>query len=258
MANRYQDLDDRSEDVRELMRARRDVTPQFEELFELSWIHHDNGLEGIVVTGTEMQAALSPLGVVAPDSSTSALYKEIRNHKAAIDFIRAEAHNKKVSFNLTLVRKLHELLSEGFEGRDKAVFRKDMPLHRTYFHEIAQPAKIPAMLDRVLDATGSSEFRESHPIKQAAQLHHGFMQVFPFTENSGKVARLLGNLILLRAEMLPALIHTIDRQKYYESLKQPPTGLRNLYFEALENALENASRFFETAPKQRRKRAANQ
>jgi Fic family protein len=258
MANRYQDLDDRSEDLRELMRARRDVTPQFQELFELSWIHHDNGLEGIVVTGAEMQAALSPLGPVAPDSSTNALYKEIRNHKAAIDFIRAEAQGKKVSINLTLVRKLHELLCEGFENREKGAFRKDMPLHRTYFHEIMQPAKIPAGLDKVLDATTTAEFRESHPLKQAAQVHHAFMQVFPFTDNSGKIARLLGNLLLLRAEMLPALIHTIDRQKYYESLKQPPTTLRNLYFDALENALENATRFFEGAPKQRRKKAANQ
>ena len=258
MANRYQDLDDRAEDLRELMRARKDATPHFEELFELSWIHHDNGLEGIVVTGAEMQAALSPLGAVAPDSSTHALYKEIRNHRAALNFIRAEAQNKKISLNITLVRKLHEILSEGFEGREKAVFRKDMPLHRTYFHEIAQPVKIPAALDRVLDSTTGAEFREAHPLRQAAQLHHGFMQVFPFTENSGKVARLLGNLILLRAAHLPAIIHTIDRQRYYESLKQPPLALRNLYFEALENAHENATRFFESAPKPRRRRAANQ
>jgi hypothetical protein len=52
--------------------------------------------------------------------------------------------------------------------------------------------------------------------------------------------------------MLPAIIHTIDRQKYYESLKQPPAILRNIYLEALENGLENATKFFESAPKRRR------
>jgi Fic family protein len=129
------------------------------------------------------------------------------------------------------------------------VFRKDMPLHRTYFHEIHQPAKIADALDRVLQRTTTTEFKESHPIKQATQLHHEFMQVFPFTENSGKVARLLSNLILLRNGSLPAVIHAIDRQRYYEALKQAAPSLRNIYVEALENSLDNAFKFFENAPR---------
>jgi Fic family protein len=70
------------------------------------------------------------------------------------------------------------------------------------------------------------------------------MQVFPFTENSGKVARLLMNLVLLRAHYLPAIIHSIDRQRYYETLRQPNTALRALVVEAEENSLDNALKFF--------------
>ncbi|MBS2033206.1 MAG: Fic family protein [Deltaproteobacteria bacterium] len=248
-ANRLQELDDRLEDLHDLMRLRKHGIAEFDRLYELGWIHHDNALEGIVLSAPEMQAALHPAMLAPSDTSTTILYTEVRNHKAAIDFIRAEAQNKKSAINMTLVKRLYEILGTGFEGRDKANFRKDMPLHRTYFHDIAQPAKIQPMLEKVLEMTTTAEFKEGHPIKQASRLHHGFMQVFPFTDNSGKVARLLSNLILIRAGMLPAIIHAIDRQRYYESLKQPATSLMAIYIEAVDNSLENAQKYFESVPR---------
>lgn len=251
-ANRFQELDDRLEDLHDLMRTRKRAIEEFERLYELSWIHHDNALEGLVLTATEMTNALNPAHIAPSDTSTTQTYTEIRNQKAAIDFIRAEAQNKKAAINMTLVRRIYEILGQGFDGRDKAVFRKDMPLHRTYFHDIAQPAKIQPALEKVLEMAASAEFKENHPIRQAARLHHGFMQVFPFTDNSGKVARLMSNLILLRAGMLPAIIHAIDRQRYYESLKQPATSLQTIYLEAIENSLENAWKYFEAVPRQGR------
>ena len=62
-----------------------------------------------------------------------------------------------------------------------------MPLHRTYFHDIAQPAKIQGLLEKLVDFTATAEFREYHPIKQAATVQHQFLQIFPFTEHCGKV-----------------------------------------------------------------------
>ena len=85
-----------------------------------------------------------------------------------------------------------------------------MPLHRTYFHDIAQPAKIPAMLEKLIDFTAIAEFREAHPIKQAATVQHQFMQMFPFSEHSGRVARMPTNLILAPAR-LPAVHHPLHR-----------------------------------------------
>ena len=124
-----------------------------------------------------------------------------------------------------------------------------MPLHRAYFHEIAQPAKIPALLQKVLDACESADFRNAHPIQRAAKLHHGFMQVFPYTENSGRVARLLANLVLLQAGYrCRCIIHATDRQRYYESLRLPEAILRDLTIEALENALDQAEKFFRETP----------
>jgi len=119
-----------------------------------------------------------------------------------------------------------------------------MPLHRTYFHDIAQPAKIQPALEKLVDYTASAEFREFHPIKQAATVQHMFLQIFPFTEHSGKVGRMCTNLILLRNNYMPAVIHSIDRQKYYESFRGPAAGFRTLLMDAIENSLDNGIKYF--------------
>jgi hypothetical protein len=82
------------------------------------------------------------------------------------------------------------------------------------------------------------------------------MQVFPFTENTGRVARLLGNLVLLHAGYrLPVIIHATDRQRYYESLRMPEAVLRDLTMEALDNALTQAEKYFSETPRRTKKAA---
>jgi Fic family protein len=254
MKTRFVDLDDRMDDLSDRMRSDPDLGEEFLSRYELSWLYHENALEGVVYTGQELATALqnAPLA----DVTFVGTLQDIRNHKIAIDLVREEARSKKLRVNMTLVKKLYETLGAGIEGRSVAEFRKDMPLHRAYFHEIAQPAKIPAALQKVLDGCDSADFRNAHPIQRSARLHHGFMQVFPFTENSGRVARLLANLVLLQAGYrVPVIIHATDRQRYYESLRLPETTLRDLTIEALDNALGQGEKFFREAPARTKKAA---
>jgi Fic family protein len=254
MRTRFVDIDDRMEDLADRMRADPELGEDFLARYELSWLYHENALEGVVYTGQELATALvnAPLA----DATFVGTLQDIRNHKIAIDLVREEARSKKLRVNLTLVRRLYETLGAGVEGRSGADFRKDMPLHRAYFHEIAQPARIPALLQKVLDACDSADFRNAHPIQRAARLHHGFMQVFPYTDGSGRVARLLANLVLLQAGYrLPCIIHATDRQRYYESLRLPEATLRDLTVEALDNALNQGEKFFRETPSRARKAA---
>ena len=254
MKSRFVDIDDRMDDLADRMRSDPDLGEDFIKRYELSWLYHENALEGVVYTGQELATALANLPLA--DATFVGTLHEIRNHKIASDLVREEARSKKLRVNLTLVRKLYETLGAGIEGRSEAEFRKDMPLHRSYFHEIAQPSRIPAALQKVLDGCESADFRNAHPIQRAARLHHGFMQVFPYTENSGRVARLLANLVLLQAGYrLPVIIHATDRQRYYESLRLPETILRDLTTDALDNALAQGEKFFREAPARTKKAA---
>lgn len=262
---RYQDIEEKNERLR-LYLAKPNAA-EFLQRFEMSWIFHDCALEGQVYASQELAAALRA-GAPAEASMQPAIF-ELRNHRAAVEYTKREAResaNKRTfSITMTAVRHMHDLFlgntqeaqtaraaterrerteKELTKERDRASFRRDMPLHRTYFHDIAPPAKIQPLLEKLVETTATPEFRESHPIKQATQFHHGFLQIFPFSDHSGKVARMLANLFLMRANYLPCIIHSIDRQRYYEGLRGTATGFRSLVIEAMENSLDNGLKYF--------------
>jgi Fic family protein len=251
MRTRYVDFDDRHEDLAERMRAAPRLAEDFLRKWEVSWLFHENALEGVVYTSQELELGLENQPIA--DATFVGALRDVRNHKAALDFCRAEARNKKLKLSLTTLKKLYELLTAGIEGRNAAEWRKDMPLHRSYFHEIAQPARILPGLQKVFEGTETAEFRNAHAIQRAARLHHGLMQVFPYTDNTGRIGRLFSNMILFQAGYLPVIVHATDRQRYYESLRQPEAALRELTIDAIGNGLEHAEKFFSEAAAAERK-----
>ena len=254
----YLDLDDRTEDVRELMREHPRETRDFLDKYELSWIYHEAALEGMVLTHSELRQALDPNpGMV--DSSMVHACTEVRNQRAAIDFIKQEARQKNIRVNLTLVKKLYEILYTGLPNRIPVAFRRDMPLHRTYFHDIVQPVQIQPALEQLFDFMNSEEFRKLHPFKQATHSHHRFMEIFPFSDLSGKVGRMVMNLILVRSGYMPLVIHSMDRQMYYDALRLNATQFGQVMMESMDNALDNAMKYFVPGwNEMSRKRAASE
>ena len=254
----YLDLDDRTEDVREVMRNRPEETRDFLDKYELGWVYHESALEGMVLTHSELRQALDPNpGMV--DSSMVHAITEVRNLRNAIDFIKQEAKVKQVKYNLTLVKKIYEILYNGLPNRTPVAFRRDMPLHRTYFHDIVQPVQIQPALEQLFDFMQSDEFRRYHPFRQAAASHHRFMEIFPFSDLSGKVGRMLMNLILIRGGYMPLVVHSMDRQSYYDALRLNASQFGQVLMESMDNALDNAFKYFIPSwNEMSRKRAASE
>jgi Fic family protein len=243
MRSRYLDIEDRTRDLADLIRQEPALADDFLRKYELSWIYHENALEGLVFTGQEIEAALQYQALA--EASTLHAFRDIRNYKAAIDLVRAEAAQKKPRITLALVKRLYATLHAGNEAKAQGEFRKEIPLHRAYFHEIAHPTKIAGLLDRLMEWCESSDFRGAQPIQAASKLQHGFMAIYPYTDASGKIGRLLSNLLLMHAGYQPCIVHTIDRQRYYEAMKQPESSLRDLMMESMENGLANAEKLFQ-------------
>lgn len=243
MSTRFIHLDERNAELRAKLDARPEVAAEFERRYQMSWYHHENGLDGIVLTEQELVQALEHH--VVGDASLMSVLLIIRNHRAALELVRKEAKSRRSRVAVPFLVQLYETLLAGTNAtaKEKAIFRKEMPIHRTYFHTLTQPDEIEAELEKAVKFTGTAEFRELHPLRQAALIHWNLMQVFPFAEHNGKIARLIQTLYLLRAGYEPAIILAVDRQRYYETLKSSPGALRNLLVESIENAMENAERF---------------
>jgi Fic family protein len=230
------------------------VLADYRGKLDVSWIYHDHALEGVVLSYSELKAAIDQR--IISDVSLIPMYEEVKNHKVAVDFIREAVQSKKPpEVDLELIRKIYGILTPEAVAKGLA-YRKENPLHRLYYHEIAPPEKIGYKMRKIADWLESPEYANLHPIAQAARLQFKILAAYPWTKNSGKVARLVANYILIRAGYLPAVIHSIERQRYYEVLRHENEGLLNLIIESLENSIDTTAKFFGELAGLRLKRAS--
>jgi Fic family protein len=234
-------LDDR------LKAAPQEAQAQYLADLDMSWIAHDSALEGVVYTLAELRSAMGGNdGEVAFDSSLQPVVEEIRRHREALNFVREQATKKRVPITVDVVKRIYCVLHPE-EGDVKTVkYRKDIPQHRLYFHEYAPPDKIAYKLRQVIDWVNDPETRRTRtPIRLAARAHYDIVRIFPFATDSGKVARLVMNLLLLRGGCPPAIIHSTERQRYYEALKGSSTTMHAIVQDAVENSLASIEKLLD-------------
>jgi Fic family protein len=222
-----------------------EVLAKFNQRFDMSWIYHDSAIEGVVYSQEELMAAITQQTV--SDPAMLPAYDEIRQHKAAIDLIRSMAEKKKQPITLDTIKLIYcALAPEENEAKGPPKYRKEMPVHRLYFHEIAPPDKIAPKMRALIDWVNSPEARRAtHPVRLAAKAHYQLLHIYPFTKHSGKVSRLFMNLLLLRHGFPPVIIHSTERQMYYESLRAEPNEMAALVHTAFRSSVESAIKFFE-------------
>ena len=220
----------------------------YRENLDMSWIYHDSALEGVVYTVQELRAAIDPSGYQGEiDSSMQPVIEEIRRHREALDYVRDMAVKRKLPITVDVVKQIYLHLHPE-EGDLKTVrYRKDIPQHRLYFHEYAPPDKITYKVRAVVDWINDPETKKSrNAMRLATRAHYDLLRVFPFAHDSGKVSRLLMNLLLLRSGYPPAIVHSTERQRYYEALKGSNPAMTQIAAEAIENNLASIEKLLET------------
>jgi Fic family protein len=250
MRSNLAELDRKMEVLRERFAPRQYLLPEFNERLDFSWIYHDNALEGVVLSFHELKAAIDKN--IISDVSLIPAYMDINNHKQGIEFVRDCIAKRKTNFGLEFLKRLYQVLSADDtvprttkKDKNPLQYRKDNPLHRLYFHEIAPPDKISYRVRKLIEWLGSEEARKTHPVKRAAKAHFRLINIYPWPKHSGKVARLLMNAILLKEGYVPAVVHAIERQRYYEVLRAPHSGLTTLIVESIAGTIEAAHRFLD-------------
>jgi Fic family protein len=251
MALRRAAVEARNERLARLMSsASPEVVEEYQGLLTLSWIHHDCGLEGVVVTIQELKAALDESPV--SDVSLLPANRDLQAHHHAIQLVRELATKKRQPITVDTIKRIYCTLTPDEPDPKTVRYREEMPLHRLYFHEIAPAKRIPDRMEKLVAWIADPDARASlHPIKFAAKAHFKLLQVYPFTKNSGKLARLLMNLLLMREGYHPAIIHSTERHGYYEALRGSAATIGNIVTESLANSVDSAIRFFEERSERR-------
>ena len=219
---------------------------EFNNRLRISLIHHDAALEGEVLSYSEIKAAVDPS--IISDPSLIPSYEEIRRFDDACNFANEQAGNKKKPFKLETIREIYSILAPDEKAKGLP-FRKENPLHRLYYHDIAPPEKIVPAMRKLGEWIDDPQTKHLHVIEKVASLHSKFMAIFPWAKESGRTIRIASNLLLQEAGYPIAIIHSIDRQRYYEALRGDHIGLTSLYLEAVQTTAETELRVYEEAGK---------
>jgi Fic family protein len=89
-------------------------------------------------------------------------------------------------------------------------------------HHYAPPIQVASQVDQLL--AWLQEDGEEDPLIVTAWFHHRFTQIHPYQDGNGRVARALSTLILLRAQLLPLVVHRDLRTEYIDALAVADRG----------------------------------
>jgi len=238
----YRQLQDASELLWEklsmLSTAQRAV---FDERVMMSWIFHDFAIEGTVLQLAEIKAAIDDDIISSP--ALIPAYNHIIGLRDGINSLAATRGTEQ-SYNLDWLKRLHYLLLPT-DKKDQTQYRKDNPIHRLYFHDLAAADKISYRMRKLTDWLRADDTRRLHPIELAAGIHREVIRIFPWIEISGRVARLAMNHVLVAEGLWPALIHHVDRQRYYDALRNDQDDLLELILAAVQQGLGASNRLYQ-------------
>ena len=208
----------------------------------LEWTYHSNAIEGNSLTYGETRALLMH-GVTAQGKPLKD-HLDVKGHREALNFLERFVQAEE-PLTLAAVREIHRVLlgepyeavaetPEGLRVR-RAVTPgefKTQPNHvvteTDETHYYARPEETPALMQDLVDdyRAGWSQVEAGgvDAVVFASDLHHRFAAIHPFDDGNGRMARLLMNLVLMRAGYPPAVIRQENRPAYYGALAEADAG----------------------------------
>ena len=203
----------------------------------VEWIYNSNAIEGSTITLQETRLILET-GLTVGGKSLREHF-EIINHRDAIDYVEdLVASTEPITpFH---VRQIHKLVLSRIDDDHAGRYRETQV-------RIAGAAFTPPeswLVSNLMTEWGEwllGEEKSSHPVELAALAHHRLVAIHPFIDGNGRTARLVMNLILMRAGYPPTVIQRINRRQYYRVLDQAdagkPAALVNFVGRAVERSL---------------------
>ena len=202
------------------------------ESINLEWTYNSNGIEGNTLTLRETQVVLE--GITVGGKSIKE-HLEVINHEKAILFLDdLVKDNEPISeWN---IKNIHQLILKDIDNENAGRYRKENVTIKGAIHIPPDYLKVPELMGRLV--LTYNNWREYHPIIQAALLHGELVKIHPFIDGNGRTSRLLMNLVLMNKGYNPVIIKKESRLKYYEALDKAHTTGDYTDFVKLVNKLE--------------------
>lgn len=179
------------------------------EEFAIENTYNSNAIEGNTLTLRETALILQEGVTIAEKPVREHL--EAIGHKDAFEYIVSLASDN-TPLTEKVIKDIHSLVLMN-DVQNRGVYRSVPVQIMGAAHTPPQPYLIPKQMEELIAWYNSVD---KHPIEAAAEFHLHFECIHPFIDGNGRTGRLILNLELMKAGLLPINIKFTDRRKYYD------------------------------------------
>ncbi|MBN1389303.1 MAG: Fic family protein [Candidatus Thermoplasmatota archaeon] len=199
---------------------------KYQDDLMVRYIHHTTAIEGNTLTLVE--AALVLEDGIAPRGKKLREIHEIENFKRLHRYIRSYRSD----ITIDLVKKVHSLVQRNIDDDQAGTMRR---IHVGVVGSSLDPPPALFVEDELRELI--DWYRENPDgltvFELACIFHYRFVQIHPFVDGNGRVARELMNFILQRSGYPPLIIEMSDREEYLKRLKMADEGDPRPFIELL-------------------------
>lgn len=200
-----------------------------ERLYQIDW----GVTQTLVAEGLTREAAARAGGEVSP-GVLAMLEAQLEGLDMATEYVREDR-----PLTSSFIKQLHALITRAqpdYEAADQfgrvvrtalnhgsfKTWPNNVKLADGVLLEFAPPEQVDGEIERLVEWYGNMD--GVHPVVSASWLHHRFVQIHPFQDGNGRVARVLTFLSLERRQYPPLVVDRDRRDRYLDALNQANHG----------------------------------
>lgn len=192
---------------------------QVKEYYKIGLTYASNALEGNTLSLVETKVVLED-GITIGGKPLKDHYETV-GHAKAFDEIIKLSQNK--TFTEDDIKLLHKLFYEKIDNEKAGKYRTSQVIITGSDVELPKPEELDEKMHEFISQLPKLK-AELHPVEYAAMVHIIFVNIHPFADGNGRVARLLMNLALLQSGYNIVVIPPVVRADYISAIQKTNGG----------------------------------
>lgn len=181
--------------------------------YVIEFAYNTASIEGNTINLEEARNLLEE-GITPKNKTLREIYDLQNTEKVFFELLK---NRLKDELNHGIIIEIHDKLLENIDNR-KGYRTTDIRVIRSNFD--ASPGKyVKTDIDLLLRWFNQNK-KKIHPLVLAIIFHHKFEKIHPFMDGNGRTGRMIMNLILMKNNLPPAIIHKKTRKEYLDAMKE--------------------------------------
>jgi len=212
--NCFEQNDEYKKQIDEFRPLSHDALAQIKEYYKIGLTYSSNALEGNTLDLAETKVVIED-GLTVGGKPMKDHFEAI-GHAKAFDEIISLA--KKDYFTQDDIKNLHKLFYTKIDAEKAGKYRETQVIITGSDVEFPKPEILDSKMQEFIDKL--PELKSTlHPVEYASMVHIIFVNIHPFIDGNGRVARLLMNLALLQSGYNIVSIPPVVRSDYIRALQ---------------------------------------